>query len=265
MNHLSTPSRLFALLLTLAFLLAACQPQTPTPTEAPAGVPAQPATETPAPAMPEDPNSISRDIWLDPALARDADSMRINQYLYEGLVTLDASGNPQPGIAESWLISEDTLAYTFVIRPDAVFSDGSPITPDDIVANVTRWLDPESPLRGEGNYEAWQEVFDGFLGEKDSDGRPVSPVDGVQKVDFNTVILHLNRPVPDLLVHLANPALVVLKPGALEQANYGKITSTIVSSGPYVVSSWTSDGLVLSPNPAYWGMVAQVEMEFTFR
>jgi ABC-type transport system substrate-binding protein len=264
MNHLFTSSRLLVFLTALALLLAACQPQTPAATQQPTDAPPQPAA-TATSVTPDDPNAIDRDILLDPALARDADSTRVNQYLYEGLVSLDASGNVQPAIAESWVISDDMLAYTFTLRPDAVFSDGSPITPDDIVANVTRWLDPESPLRGDGDYAAWKEIFEGFLGEKDADGRPLSPVDGVQKVELNTVILHLNRPVPELLTYLANPAFAILNPEVLEQGSYGTMTSKIISSGPYVVSSWTSDSLTLSPNPAYWGMVAQVEMEFTFR
>ena len=260
--------KLLALLFLLVLLLVACQPATPTPTAEPVEQPPveEPATETPAePEAPADPNAISREIVLDPALATDEDSIRINQYLYTGLVTLDADGNPQAGIAESWLVSEDLLAYTFTLRPDAAFSDGTPITPDDIVANVERWLDPESPLRGTGNYVRWQEVFLGFLGEKDTDGRPLSPVDGVNKIEFNTVVIHLNRPVPELLTYLADPAFAVLKPDSIVSGNYGTINSQIISTGPYLVSSWTNEHLVLSPNPHYWGDAAQAEMEFPLR
>ena len=268
MNHLRRSPVLFMLLSIIVLLLAACQPQTSPATEQPADAPPKPAaTDTPVPAVvaTEDPSAISKDILLDPALATDTDSAKINHYLYEGLVTLDASGNVQPGIAESWVVSDDTLAYTFTIRANATFSDGAPITPDDIVANFNRWLDPKSPLRGNGSYAAWQEVFAGFLGEKDGDGRPVSPVDGIQKVEFNTVILHLNRPVPELLTYLANPAFVVLNANALKAGDYGKITSKVISSGPYVVSSWTSDRLILSPNPTYWGEIPQGNLEFSFR
>jgi peptide/nickel transport system substrate-binding protein len=270
MYHRSFLSRVFMLFLLTLFLLAACQPQTPTPATDPAADAPQPApaTDTPAPADetdPADPSVLSRDILLDPALATDADSIKVNQYLYIGLVVLDESGSPQPGIAESWLISDDQLTYTFTIRDDAAFSDGSPITPDVIVDNVNRWLDPESPLRGSGNYETWLAFFEGFLGEKDSDDRPVSPVDGVNKVDFSTVVLHLNRPVPDLLVYMADPAFAILNPASLQDDDYGSITSRIIASGPYQVSSWTNDKLVLTPNPFFWGVVAQVELEFTLR
>jgi ABC-type transport system substrate-binding protein len=157
------------------------------------------------------------------------------------------------------------LTYTFILQEDAAFSDGSAITPDVVVDNVNRWLDPESPLRGTGNYETWLAFFQGFLGEKDSDDRPISPVDGVNKIDFSTIVLHLNRPVPDLLVYLADPAFAIVKPESLQDGSYGTINSPIIASGPYQVSSWTSDKLVLTPNPLFWGMAAQVELEFTLR
>jgi ABC-type transport system substrate-binding protein len=267
MNQRIYSSRFFVLVLLAMFLLAACQPQTPASTEEPAEMPTQPAaaTESPADPAPDDPNAVSPDILLDPALGLDADSIKINQHLYTGLVVLDASGAVQPAVAESWTVSDDELTYIFTLRSNAAFSDGSAITPDDVVDNVTRWLDPQSPLRGSGNYETWQEVFLGFLGEKDADGHPLSSVDGVQKVDFNTVILHLNRPVPEFLTYLANPAFSMLKPASLESGDYGTISSSIISSGPYLVSSWTSDSLILAPNPAYWGEVPQANMEFSFR
>lgn len=267
MNHPVYSPRLFIILSTAVVLfLAGCQPQI-SPTEQPTDIlptkPVAAATETLVPA--ENPNTINQDILLDPALATDVDSLKINQYLYEGLVILDASGNVQPGLAESWVISDDTLDYVFTLRPNIAFSDGSPMTPDNIVDNVNRWFDPKSPLRGSGDYAAWKEVFSGFLGEKDTDGRALSPVDGVQKVDLTTVIIHLNRPVPELLTLLANPAFAILKPEALSDSTYGNSTSNIIASGPYQVSSWTNDSLVLSPNPAYWGEVPQDNLEFSFR
>lgn len=265
MKHRIFSSRIFVIVLLASFLLAACQPQTPVATEEPVAPPVA-ATETPLPAEePADPNALSADILLDPALAVDPDSLKVNQYLYTGLVVLDASGAAQPGVAESWVISDDELTYTFTLRANAAFSDGTPITPDDVVDNVNRWLDPQSPLRGTGNYETWKAIFAGFLGEKDAEGRAISPVDGVQKVDFDTVIIHLNRPFPELLTSLANPAFAILKSDSLADGNYGTLNSTIVSSGPYLLSSWTGDSLVLAPNPSFWGEAPQGNLEFPLR
>jgi peptide/nickel transport system substrate-binding protein len=197
-------------------------------------------------------------------LTQDADSLKISQYLYEGLVVLDESGNPQPGIAESWVISDDQLDYIFTLRTGLVFSDGTPITPDIVADNFNRWFDPKNPLHKGGDYASWEKVFLGFLGEKDPDDRAKSTVDGIQKVDSNTVLLHLGRPVPETLTDLANPAFAILNTNALTPGEYGKSASGIIPSGPYVVVSWNADGLVLGPNEKYRGPVPTANLNFTW-
>lgn len=267
------PSRILAFLLACLLLLTGCQPTAePTPetivaTEPPAQPTSQPsAPEATAPPAEESPAAISPDITLDPALTEDADSLMISGYVYEGLVRLDANGVPQPALAESWVISDDQLDYIFTLRANAAFSDGTVITPDVIVENFNRWFDPQHPLHGNGNYAAWQKLFLGFLGEKGADKRPISTVDGIQKVDFNSVLIHLNRLEPNLLTYLANPAFAFLNPDILAaDSTYGGRNSTIISSGPYVVSSWNDAGLTLSPNPKYWGEKPQDDLEFIWK
>lgn len=265
-----TKSRILTFLLTLAFVLTACKLQaesTPAATEPqPTPLPTQAAPVEASPTQAESLVAINPNISLDPALTRDADSHMVSQYIYEGLVSLDASGNLQPALAESWVASDDQLDYIFTLRANAMFSDGTPITPDVVAENFNRWFDPQHPLHGNGNYAAWQEIFLGFHGEKAEDKRPKSMVDGIQKVDFNTVLIHLNRLEPNLLTYLANPAFAILNTNALAaDSAYGGRDSTIISSGPYVVSSWTDAGLTLSPNPKYWGTKPQEDLKFIWR
>jgi ABC-type transport system substrate-binding protein len=251
-------------------LLTACQLQSEIqPTET-----AQPVVATQAPqaasqgptAVPADSSTaISAGILLDPALAKDADSLLVNQSLYEGLVRLDKDGKVLPALAESWVISDDQLDYIFMLRGNAAFSDGTPITPDIVAANFNRWFDPESPLRGSGDFAAWKRIFLGFHGEKDANKHPISQVDGIQKVDFNTVLIHLNRLEPKLLTYLADPAFAILKTESLTAGGYGTQKSKIISSGPYLVSAWTDTGLTLSPNPKYWGDKPKGDLKFTWR
>ncbi|MBL8061710.1 MAG: hypothetical protein JNK32_01730, partial [Anaerolineales bacterium] len=108
-------------------------------------------------------------------------------------------------------------------------------------------------------------IFLGFNGERDAENRAVSPVDGVQKVDSNTFIVHLNRPVPELLEYLAQPAFAILAPFALQDSKYGTSGSLIIASGPYTVASWTDTGLTLSPNPAYWSPVELGDLSFIWK
>ena len=62
--------------------------------------------------------------------------------LFEGLVMQDAKANLIPGAAESWTVSDDGTVYTFKLRKDAVWSDGSPVTAEDFVYSFRRLEDP---------------------------------------------------------------------------------------------------------------------------
>jgi peptide/nickel transport system substrate-binding protein len=260
----SIPFRFVVVLLAGLLLLVACQPPaTATPGVSATSTSQPEAIPTVSGGVTGDSNVVSAAILLDPALAQDTDSFKISQYLYDGLVRLDVDGKVQPALAESWIISDDQLDYIFTIRSTAVFSDGTPITPDVIVDNFNRWFDPVSSMRANGDFITWKNIFLGFHGEKDANNRPLSPVDGIQKVDFNTVLIHLNRPVPDLLTDLANPAFAILNPDTFSDSQYGHYPTPVISSGPYVVSSWTETILVLTPNPKYWSEVPPGDMQFT--
>ncbi len=260
MNTRISPYRILIFSMML-ILIAACQPKTEGP-DTPEGGATSESSTAGSSTDPGSPMVISKNLNLDPALAQDADSLKVSSYLYEGLVRLDSSGAAQPALAESWVISDDLLDYIFTLRPGIAFSDGAVITPDIIADNFNRWFDPLSPLRGTGDYKTWENIFLGFHGEKDDDDRAKSTVDGIQKVDVNTVLIHLNRPIPDFLTYIANPAFAILQPAALDDPAYGSRTSTIISSGPYVVANWTDSSLVLSPNSQYWGTVPQGNVEF---
>lgn len=255
------------ILTLIMLLLAGCRSQSAVTSAPTQGEPEIKTTDVLlTPSSPESPASqlerINSGLYLDPAVTQDADSLKISQFLYEGLVRLDANGEPTAGLAESWVISDDQLDYIFTLRPGMTFSDGTPITPDVIIANFDRWFDPQNSLHGQGDYAAWQEYFLGFAGEKDADERPVSPYDGIQKVDQNTILIHLNRAMPELLTVLAQPAFAILDPEALSTDGYGQRDSAIVSSGPYLVKDWSDAGLQLSPNPEYWGEAPAGDLEF---
>jgi ABC-type transport system substrate-binding protein len=267
MNSNRPPVLLIKFLLVFVVILTGCQPRNSSADQGgnTTDLPIQSPPAQNGSGQTSNPGVINADILLDPALAQDADSLRISQYLYQGLVRLDSSGKVVPGLAESWVISDDQLDYIFKLRSTAAFSDGTFITPDIIAANFNRWFDPQSPLRGKGEYAAWQKTFLGFHNEKTPDNRSKSTVDGIQKVDFNTVLVHLNRPVPELLTYLADPAFAILDPAALSPGGYGKRESKIISSGPYVVSAWTDAGLTLSPNPKYWDKLPADILNFTWQ
>jgi oligopeptide transport system substrate-binding protein len=62
----------------------------------------------------------------------------------EGLVRLDDKGKAQPGVAKEWKVSDDGLTYTFTLRDDAKWSDGSAVTAKDFEYSWKRALNPET-------------------------------------------------------------------------------------------------------------------------
>jgi peptide/nickel transport system substrate-binding protein len=202
-------------------------------------------------------------LLLDPANAEDEDSQLVNSYLYEGLVRLDGD-TVAPALALYWSVSDDGLDYIFSLRPGVVFHDGTPFNADAVLANFNRWFDPSDPLRGAGAYNGWRSVFLGFKGELQENGSPVSPFDGIEKVDELTVLIHLNRQEPDFLANLAQPYFAIVSPVALASSgeHYGEAGGPIAGTGPYVVGGWTDTSLTLQPNASYWGEIPTAALEF---
>lgn len=82
---------------------------------------------------------------VDPALVTGASEGRVVEALFEGLTTWHPQDlSPQPGVANRWEISDDGLTYTFFLRPEARWSDGTPVTADDFVWSFRRFLHPET-------------------------------------------------------------------------------------------------------------------------
>ena len=91
---------------------------------------------------------------VDPAIVNGSPEGRIVNALFEGLTRWDPKTlEPIPGIAESWDISEDQLTYTFHIREEASWSDGTPIRAGDIHYSMRRFLGPRTVA--EYAYQAW--------------------------------------------------------------------------------------------------------------
>lgn len=254
------------ILISMLLLLAACGPKNETEVASTIEVSSQQSEESSSSVQVETSTKIDgSNLSLDPAKTEDTNSLLVSSYLYDGLVKSDANGQIVPGLALSWVISDDELDYIFEIRQNAKFSDGSEITVDAIVENFNRWFEPESPLHGDGKYPSWLKLFLAFNGERDANDRAISQVDGIQKVDTNTMLIHLSRQEPKLLNYLTQPAFAILSPSALQSPSYGTRQSTIISSGPYVVTSWTEEKIKLSPNPQYWDTIADNDISYILK
>src|SRR5690348_5055670 len=81
-------------------------------------------------------------VSLDPGLIQYSDGNYIAQTIFSGLVALDAKGEVADQLAASHQVSSDGLTYTFTLKDNLKFSDGTPFTSQDIVYSINRTLDP---------------------------------------------------------------------------------------------------------------------------
>ena len=149
---------------------------------------------------------------LDPQKEEDTASARVDNDLFEGLVMESEDGTKiLPGIASHYEISSDGLTYTFHIRPDADFSDGSKMTADDVVFSFRRLVDPKVA-------SAYSFIASDIVGalEVNSGKKPLDQL-GVKAIDANTVQIKLTQPVPYFIKILVLPNFSVLKKEAVEK------------------------------------------------
>lgn len=156
-------------------------------------------------------------------------SMVILDLVYEPLVRYGPDGSIQPALAESWEISNDGLTWTFHLRPDVTFHDGTPVDAEAVKWNLERWI-----------------------GQEDHNWLPTSDrVVGIDTPDQATVVLTLDEPyyasIQDLT--LVRPVRF-LSPKAVDQE--GEFTQPI-GTGPWKIDSLDDQGAVLVVNEDYWG------------
>jgi oligopeptide transport system substrate-binding protein len=184
---------------------------------------------------------------LDPHKADGNWEYNIIADMFTGLMTEDAAGNPMPGAALSYAVSEDGLTYTFELR-DHSWSDGVKVTANDYVFAFRRILDPKTA----SPYAAILYPVRNAL-EANSGKLPLDQV-GVRAVNDATLELAFHVQVPyiaQLLTHFttfAIPRHIVEKYGDkwIEPGN-------VVTNGPYVLHEWIpNDHVLLTKNPHFY-------------
>ena len=187
---------------------------------------------------------------LDPAIIVSQPDERVVRGLYEGLMRLDPkTGEPIPGLAESYEISPDGKTYTFHLRPNLDWSTGEPITADDFVYSWIRALEPATASDyAEALY--YLKNAEDFNAGKITDSSLV----GIHAVDQQTVRVELNSPVPFFMDICTFPVTFVVPRQTIEK--YGDrwiMARPLPSSGPYELDYWRlNDRVRLVKNPRYW-------------
>lgn len=154
--------------------------------------------------------------------------LNILDQIYDTLMYMNPDGteDPEPRIAESYEISEDGLDYTFHLRDDVTFHDGTPVTVDDVVFSLE--------LYKESEYQ----------------GSQISMMASVEAVDESTVVCHLDSPYAPFLQGILSP--FICSKDYYEEDPDAFVTSPI-GSGPYkFVSRSTGSNVILTANEDYY-------------
>lgn len=195
---------------------------------------------------------------LDPQAVTGVPEHKLMMAFFEGLASEDPKDlSPVPGIAERWDISPDGKVYTFHLRANAKWWDGSPILASELVESYQRMLSPK--FASEYAYLVYNFVVgakDYYLG-KITDFAQV----GFKAPDERTLQVTLNNPTPYLMKIIAGhyswtpvPVKVVKKFGPLDQKRtpWTRV-GNLVGNGPFMLKEWLpNQRIVAVRNPHYW-------------
>ncbi|MGW6293032.1 ABC transporter substrate-binding protein [Streptomyces sp. NPDC055058] len=173
---------------------------------------------------------------LNPLLGYGKDG---NSKIFDGLLTRDAEMNLRPALAKALPeIGDDGLTYTYTLRDDVKFSDGEPLTSEDVVYTYRTVLDGKTNNTAKSELDAIKEVR----------------ADGEHKVVFT-----LDYPYAAFAARTVLP-IVPEHVAGKQDPNTGAFNTRPVGTGPYVLADWRKgEKLTFKANPDYWGGAPKVK------
>ena len=183
---------------------------------------------------------------LDPARITDAGDVQLLLQLYAGLTRLDEEGRVYPSLADSWNVTDGGRTYTFHLRTNLHFSDGSPLDASDVRRSWLRLLDPTV-------HATAPDVLNVIVGASErAAGSGSEAAVGIQAPDPNTLVVHLRHPAGYFTSITATPSTFVVPRTATASGSWQTVNN-FIGSGPYVASAKNGTTLVLKANAKYAG------------
>src|SRR5438874_8257008 len=170
---------------------------------------------------------------LDPALSTDVPTGRAVGYVFDGLTRFTPAAEVAPGLAERWDVSPDGRTYTFHLRRNVTFHDGTSLVARDVVTSWERALDPKTKSSA-------SEFLYPIKGARDFHSQKTSNIAGVTVRDDSTVVVTLEEPLASLVKLLAMPVASIVPQHVAP--NFGEHP---IGTGPWRFVDWRHDDYLL--------------------
>ncbi len=225
------------LLLTVTMFLTACN-STPAP-----GGTTNPAPKTGGKLT----IGAAADILqLVPFLSTDAPSGEVHALIHDGLVALEGNNKIVPALATEWKTSADGKTWTFTLRKDVKFHDGSPFTSADVKFTYDQILDPKVKSNARNNY---------------------SSIEKIETPDAQTVVFQLKDVYAPFLSRMTMGIIskTYVEKKGFDKNNYQGYNKEPIGTGAWAFKEWVPETrLTLAANKEYWGVKPQLD-EVVFR
>lgn len=171
---------------------------------------------------------------LNPLFSTAGADQGVERQIYGALVAMTHEPEPQLDLAESVEISEDAREFTFTLREGLVFSDGVPLTSEDVLFTFHRALDPRTG-------SVWRGRLLALAGADKYDGVTVTEIEGLQALDARTIKMTLSEPDATWLVTLGDFAGFCILP----KHAFGDIPPEELQEAPFTFNPTPSAGAFL--------------------
>lgn len=178
--------------------------------------------------------------------------MNVFDRLFEIQRNEDGTAELVNSLVSDYTLSDDGLTYSFTLRDDVYFSDGTQLTANDVAFTLIRLLALDTSVQTD-----FAACILGAQDLIDAEGYSYEDTcEGIEVVDDTHINITLSYPFAGFLYELATAGVSIYSQAAVEAAGdaYGTDYTYAIGSGPYVITSWTRDGgMTLTYNEYYWG------------